>query len=434
MAKTLNTRDIVLGHYEVVDLIISGGQSIVAKGIDKHTNQFVVIKQMLACSGQGHYKQELARFKREAAAIIGHPNVVDAIICGQQDGEWYMVMPFVEGVTLEEYVNACGGKLPVEQAIAVVRQIALGLNAIHQKGYVHRDIKPANIMIGTDGHVSILDKGICRNLNEQTITDGKALLGSILWMSPEQATSPGVEDYRSDLYSLGAIFYYLLTGTSPSNGKDVPSIITNICKTTPPAPTQINPAVSKQIDQICMQLLAKRPEARFQAADEFIQAIDGLSQSGQGNLFCTACCAQVPDGTKYCTRCGMQLDAVQNNIVKCLACGTQTGETSACSGCNRVFSPSDHRFCFTKGTVTGTAFRIPEGSFYTGRDEISSRDCMISRRHLSVICENGKVYIEDAGSANQTYVAGQLADRRTPLLPDCEIYLAGNMAIYKRKI
>ena len=424
---------LILHRYEITDLIAEGGQASIAKGIDRDTNSNVVIKQLSASPGQPHYDEELARFQRATQIHIGHPNVIDPIDSGQEDGENYMIMPFIDGMILENHIRANGGKLSVNEATTIIKPIASGLSAIHQNGIVHRDIKSENIIIHPDGHPYIIDLGICRNINQQTITKSRGLLGSLLWMPPEQIANPGNEDTRSDLYSLGALFYFMLTGNLPVQGNDTGSIVLSICQHVPPSPHQIDSSIPSHVDQACMKLLEKQREHRFQTADDFIAALDGTMPVVQANCFCISCGSQTQAGFQYCSNCGAILNVSQSQSTICLACGAQAEAVAVCPSCNRTFSNCDHRLCFASGSLTGKTFRIPEGTFAVGRNELSPRDYHISRRHLLIVCSNGSVHIEDAGSANKTYVGTNLADHPILLTANEPLCIAGNMANYNHK-
>jgi serine/threonine protein kinase len=433
MDNMLRIGEAVLGRYQIDDLLSEGGQASVAKGLDTQTGNEVVIKQLIASPGQNHYKEELARFKRAAQIRICHRNVVDPIDSGQENNNWYMIMPFIEGITLDKYLITQGGKLASDQAVSIITEIAQGIGAIHQKGIVHRDLKPENIIIDHNGDPYILDLGICRNTNEKTITTNAGLLGSLIWMSPEQAANPGSEDYRSDLYSLGGIFYLLLTGVPPVKGNDPASVILSICQTIPPSSRQLDPSVPSNIDYCCMKLLAKQKEQRFQTIDDFIATLNGIIPVAQRNSFCTSCGNQAQPDSKYCSNCGAAIGRTHNIVAKCIACGTQVGESPTCSGCGKAFSHSDHRLSFSTGSLTGIVFRIPEGIYYVGRNELSPRDYHISRKHLSIACSDGSVQVEDSGSANKTYIGSQLADHPILLTANQILCIAGNTATYNHK-
>jgi len=221
----------------------------------------------------------------------------------------------------------------------------------------------------------------------------------------------------------------MLTGAPPVSGNDAETVVKRIRHQMPARPRTVNPAIPPDLDQACMRLLAKQPQDRFQQAVEFIQAIEGKGVPGQQN-FCTSCGGPVMPGARYCPACGAGLAGNDPAQARCLACGNTADNSPVCARCRRPFSPSDHRLSFTRGSVTGLIFRIPEGIYVVGRDELSPRDAHISRRHISVACTNGHVHLQDAGSTNKTYVAGLPADVPTLLAPCQEINVGGNVAVY----
>ena len=425
MQDLMGIGELVLGRYEVVDLLSNGGQATLAKATDRRTGQAVAVKRLSATPDQSNYREELARFQRAGRMQIGHPAVVDPIECTEEDGQWYIIMPYIEGVNLEQFVVQHGGRLPVDKVIPIVEGVAAGLEAIHRHGVVHRDLKPLNIVVDLQGLPHIVDLGICHSMGEATITQGSGLMGTLHWMSPEQVSKPGSEDHRSDLYSLGVIMYYSLTGISPVKGDEPGAIALSIWRDVPPEPRQVLGTIPAPLSQACMKLMAKQREDRFQTAETFLEALEGQSSNV---CVCASCGALVGTVARFCPCCGAEL-GVRPRPARCLACGGEVGEASACPKCRRPFT-SSHRLLFGTGTLTGMIFRIPEGSYIVGRDVLSERDPHISRRHFRVQCLNGSVLVEDVGSTNKTYVAGQPADRLTPLVAGLEFAFAGNIATY----
>ena len=430
MAEMMQIGQSILHRYEVVDLVGDGGQASVAKARDTRTGQSVAVKQLHASADRRRQAEEEARFKRAASLRIGHPAVVDPVDAGEEDGTWYMVTPFIEGMDLGPYLASQGGRLPADRAVSLLRETAEGLDAIHNKNVVHRDIKPANIRIDEHGHAHILDLGICKNLNEATVMQGSGLLGSLQWMSPEQVTTPRQEDARSDLYSLGTVFYEMLTGRLPVEGEEPGAIAVSICMRVPPSPRSLDPSISDHVNNVCMRLLAKAPAARFQTAQELLRALDSDGRSCDQQRFCSSCGTPLDSGSRYCHHCGAELNPTNTSIVKCLACGAAVGEVPTCPVCRRSFRQPGHRLSFRTGTLTGWQFRIPEGIYSVGRQELSPRDQHISRRHLLVACSNGGIQVQDAGTTNKTYVNGQPAEQPTVLRPNQEVCIAGNIGVY----
>jgi len=203
---TIIGQTLIDDRYEILEPIGQGGQAVVAKALDRQTGNEVVIKQLSASPGDSGYDEAVARFKRAGEIRINHPNVVDPVDYAEEEGEHYIIMPYVEGDTLAQHLTKNGGKLPCDEACRIAHEIAKGLAAIHP-GIVHRDLKPENIIIGDDGRVYIVDFGICKNSTQKTITTGDGILGSLPWMSPQQLHNAVKVDHRSDLYSLGAMMY-----------------------------------------------------------------------------------------------------------------------------------------------------------------------------------------------------------------------------------
>ncbi len=423
----MDVRDILLGRYEVTDIIGIGGEATLARAKDTVTGQEVVLKKLDASPDHSHFAVFLARFRRAGQLVIGHPNVLDPLGCAEQDGLWYLILPYVPGVTLEILVSRRRGPPPIQETLFLLKGLAEGLAAVHQQGVVHRDLKPSNIIVGQDGNPVIIDFGVCRIPREATITVGQGMLGSIRYMAPEQLVNPTTVDERADLYSLGAVLYYMLVGRPPFDGSTPAAIIGQLQSAQPVPPRQANPAVPAFLNQLCMRLLAKDPNGRPQTAQETVAAISSQSHDA---TFCPSCGLQQPGRGKFCPRCGAALVQSSQPASACMACGVSVNGEAGCPGCGRPFSPANHRFVFFAGALAGEVRRIPEGIFVCGRSELLSRDRRISRRQLHVACSNGRVQIQDAGSANKTYVNGQLATTPTLLQPGQTVVIAANVATY----
>ena len=424
----MNIGDILFGIYQILDLLALGGQAMVAKARDIRSGNLVVIKQLNASPSQPGFSQLLERFRREARIRINHPNAVDPILYDEEDGEHYIVFPFIDGVTLDVYVQSQGGRLAADEAILIVSQIASALSAAHDQGITHRDIKPANILVDPQGSPHLIDFGVSKDVNEATIATKPEWIGTLVWMSPEQIQGSSDVDHRSDLFALGAVFYYVLTGKPPVDGTDVRAVAVSICQNNPVPPSLLVPAVPVHVEQACLRLLAKDREYRFQTATEFLQAVGDMG-CAVPQLLCPSCHTQLESGFAYCPHCGAVCQG-HNPQCRCLACGTDVANEAVCPRCCRPFTPADHRLTFQCGPLTGFVYRVPEGIYPVGRDELGSRDSQISRRHFHVACLNGSVQLQDAGSTNKTYVGGQLAQLPTPIASGQEIRIAGNTAIY----
>jgi hypothetical protein len=421
----LQVNDILAGRFRILELIAMGGEGNSYKSLDQQSGNHVAIKHLVASvSAPDHQRQE-ARFRRAATVRIGHPNVIDALDCLDEKGELYLVMPFVDGMDLECHLRAAGGRLAPDAAVQFLLQLAEALAALHRHGIVHRDIKPLNIMVKPDGTLVVVDLGICRVMNEKTITNGE-ILGTPAWMAPEQTHSAHV-DQRADLFSLGLVIWMVLTGVPPVQAPDPETAKRIIRETDLPSPACVVPGIPSQLNAICARLLARQPDQRFQSADELCQALRQLNTPAAG--FCRSCGHAMAMGAQFCSVCGAALAATQA-VQLCFACRAPAESAAVCPGCRRPFSPHDHRLAFQEGSAAGVVFRLPEGIYVVGRDVIEPRDYSISRKHLQVCCSNGQVFVQDAGSANQTYVAGQVANQALRLLANQDLVIAQNRAVF----
>ncbi len=262
-------------NYRILDTIATGGTSVLYRAIQISLDREVVIKKLH--SHLTSDKNFTSRFELEAraAASLDHENIVRIIDTGSSNDNYYIVMEYIEGLTLKEILRK-HGPISDELTLLIAREICLGLDHAHQRGIIHRDIKPANIMITNEGQVKIMDFGLAKlsqSQLEQTVAD--TLLGTPLYMSPEQAIGEGV-DCRSDLFSLGTICYEMVTGKQPFSGDNYAIVIRNIIKGSPPPPTKINKNIDPKPESIIMKALNKDPSRRFRTALEMAKAIESV--------------------------------------------------------------------------------------------------------------------------------------------------------------
>jgi serine/threonine protein kinase len=271
-----------LGKHKLLRLVASGGMSSVFEAEHLLLHRRVALKVLpKGLVGESSY---LERFYREARAVarLNHPNIIRGFDVGQDGEHHYFVMEFVKGTSLENLV-AKSGPLPFDQAIEMIRQAALGLDHAHKAGLVHRDIKPANLLLDHEGTVKLLDLGLVRSLahdedGEASLTrvHDESVLGTVDYLSPEQAIDSHDVDIRSDIYSLGCTFYFLLTGAPPfARGTLAERLLAH--QTRSPAPlATLRPDIPEALSQVVARMMAKRPEDRFQVPDEVSNVLRAL--------------------------------------------------------------------------------------------------------------------------------------------------------------
>ncbi|MFA6904382.1 MAG: serine/threonine-protein kinase, partial [Gallionellaceae bacterium] len=210
-----------------------------------------------------------SRFYQEAKAAgrLSHPNIVTIYDVGKSGEIAYIAMEFLQGRELRDLLND-GKRMPIEQVINIVAQVAQGLAYAHENGIVHRDVKPSNIMIVREGHVKITDFGIARMASAAVRTQTGMVLGSPKYMSPEQVVGKQT-DQRSDIFSLGVMLYEMLTGQAPFAGENVNAIMYQTLNSVPPPPSSLSPNVPEMLNFIVAKALAKKLEHRYQNAKEF---------------------------------------------------------------------------------------------------------------------------------------------------------------------
>lgn len=262
------------GRYEVTELIGVGGMADVYKGIDVIDNKPVAVKILKKEFAEN--EEFLRRFRNEskAIAVLSHPNIVKIYDVGFSEKVQYIVMEYIDGITLKEYIEE-EKVLTWKDTVHFVIQILRALQHAHDKGIVHRDIKPQNIMMFTDGTIKVMDFGIAKFAREEGKTATDQAIGSVHYISPEQAKGD-VTDAKSDIYSVGAMMYEMLTGKKPFDNDNPVAIAVMHMHDTAERPRAINPDIPDGLEEIVLKAIEKNPEDRYSSTTEMIADIEAF--------------------------------------------------------------------------------------------------------------------------------------------------------------
>ncbi|MEH7305901.1 Stk1 family PASTA domain-containing Ser/Thr kinase, partial [Neobacillus drentensis] len=256
----------ISGRYKVLEMIGGGGMANVYLAHDMILDREVAVK-MLRLDFVND-EEFIRRFHREAqsATSLTHPNIVSIYDVGEEDSLYYIVMEYVNGQTLKQYIHQ-HSSLRVEKALDIMMQLTSAISHAHQNHIIHRDIKPHNILIDRNGNVKITDFGIAMALSATSITQTNSVLGSVHYLSPEQARG-GMANRKSDIYSLGIVMFEILTGRLPFSGESAVSIALKHLQSETPSLRRWNPNIPQSVENIVLKATAKDPFHRYNSVDE----------------------------------------------------------------------------------------------------------------------------------------------------------------------
>jgi serine/threonine-protein kinase len=413
-----------IGRYDVQRELGRGMMGIVYQARDSVLQRTVALKTISLAFAVSEKERETfeARFLQEAraAATLAHPGIVVVYDVGidLNVGTLYMALEFLRGNTLELVISS-GHLLDWHKGMLTIARVAEALHHAHSHGIIHRDVKPANIMILASGEPKVMDFGVAKLEGGQLTTRGQ-VLGSPRYMSPEQTQGHSL-DARSDLFSLGAVLYELLTGKKAFSGRDLPTVVLNVAYEDPAPPSTVRTGLPSVVDRLVARALAKDPDDRYPSGKALAQDIeDVLANRPPRHLAGWV----VPKSPRTLVPRSARQPATPPAQAPPAPAPPPPGEGTVASGTDRgsgLSLPAGKRvsLAFLSGARQGEVIVLSRPTALLGRSggragaDIELADPEVSRAHALVECHGTRVVLRDLGSTNGTFVDERRIDERT---------------------
>ena len=273
--QTVRPGALIAGKYKIVEELGHGGMGIVYKAEDLKLKRSVALKFLPPHLMDSPELKERFLVEAQAAAALNHPNICVIHEVGEDEGRPYIAMEYVEGETLRDRVRK--GPLKPEEAVDIVSQVAAGLGEAHGKDIIHRDIKSANLMVTAKGQAKVMDFGLAKLRGGSSLTKSQTTIGTVAYMSPEQARGEEL-DQRTDIWSLGVVFYELLSGKLPFQGDHDQTIIFSILQKEPESLAKLRPGLAPELEHIVFQALTKKAADRYRTMEELREDLAALAE------------------------------------------------------------------------------------------------------------------------------------------------------------
>lgn len=369
-----------IGEYQLTETIGTGGAATVYKGVSPSNHHTVAVK--ILHSRDPYIRDKFVQEGRVGEGLF-HRHIARILDHGPVGGTYYIVMEYVDQGSLRDRLMR-GQALPRDLVISVIGQTAEALDYAHGEGVIHRDIKPGNIMFSSQDGVKIVDFGIAKMTSSITRTTDGLIVGTPLYLSVEQAKGLPVVR-QSDIYSLGVVLYEMISGRVPFIGKGL-EVVDKHIKEKPIPPSKINPSVSRQMEEVTLRALQKRPEERFRTAGEMARALGHAMPVPSPR----------PAGRPAASHEGFPSKIAQLAVVS--------------------------------GEAKGDTIALPPGVCILRRRDINPNDMLISREHAKILQQGQHLWLEDLNSRNGTFHNGQRVFGRT-LLRDGDELKLGNVVV-----